>query len=29
MVKLAEEALKTMTNPSAKKLLLDKIDEFY
>ncbi len=29
MVKLAEKALKTMTNPYAKKLLLNKIDEFY
>ena len=29
MVKLAEKALKTMTNPHTKKLLLDKIDEFY
>ncbi len=28
MVKLAEKALKTMTNPHTKKLLLDKIDEF-
>ena len=29
IVKLAENVLKTMTNPYAKKLLLDKIDEFY
>lgn len=29
MVKFAEKVLKTMTNPHANKLLLDKIDEFH
>jgi len=29
LVKLAEKTLKTITNPHAKKLLMDKIDEFH